>query len=568
VKNGKAIRALLVCTLERLSIEELTRETTMVVTATARPSDQRRKALRDEITLPIVSNFFPIERYYEAAEKVYVEFQLTSSALQSTQSSDSQVETIWDENYNTVLDLCFVYGKRYCLFCINAIPTHNYYGTPKYKALHSMHMVQLSKVVSTLEDAANQMDIQEELRARLLRQQQEELDRQAQTRLEQWQQQLQQQKQSNNTNPTAVDVQQSAMDKLKLLQQSSHPTSTLTSSSTRYHFVDDSGDSDTDSVPNHSLSLNGITPLLPPPQPSSVPTPPSYDAIVKTSRFHPSSTAASYVRPPPTEERIEQPLPRKDQTPKVTSIRQLQIHYKNMYLKYQQCGKISVYPIDTYQGRVSESTNGCTVISALIAARHLNDSTRGTFISNDLIKYVIDTQCGPILRTIRRKLGLGGHALIIPSDVHDHLVDAKILHQDYFAGASGGNIMDQQHYGEFLKLLSDTDYGSSTTKTSNGKAGATLFFHEHVISIVKFTDATTNRIYFDLIDSMPGILENGKSMATRTRCCDAGSLEVLLLWYASRKFSESNCTYIDRNAWDDSMADLDPRVFQGFVWST
>jgi hypothetical protein len=218
-----------------------------MVTATARPSDERRKALGDEIVLPTVSNFFPIERYYEAAEKVYVELQLTSSALQSAQSSDSQVETIWDENYNNVLDLCYVYGKRYCLFCIDAIPTHNYYGTPKYKALDSMHMVQLSKVFSILEDAANQMDIQEELRAQLRQQQQEELDRQVQIRLERWQEQIQQQKQSNNTNPTALDVQQSAMDKLKLLQQSSHPTSSRTSSSTRYHFVDDSSDSDTDS---------------------------------------------------------------------------------------------------------------------------------------------------------------------------------------------------------------------------------------------------------------------------------------------------------------------------------
>jgi hypothetical protein len=168
-------------------------------------------------------------------------------------SSQSQIETIWDVNYNKVLDLCYVYGKRYCLFCVDAIPTHNYYGTPKYKALQNMHMVQVRKVLSMLEDGANQMDIQEELKVRLRRQQQEKLDRQAQTRLEQWQQQIQQQKQSNNANPTAVDIQQSAMEKLKLLQQSSHPTSSRTSSSTRYHFVDDSSDSDTDSVPNHSL---------------------------------------------------------------------------------------------------------------------------------------------------------------------------------------------------------------------------------------------------------------------------------------------------------------------------
>ena len=43
----------------------------------ARPSDGRRKALKDADNLgqekkgvPMVSNFFPIDRYYEAAEKV------------------------------------------------------------------------------------------------------------------------------------------------------------------------------------------------------------------------------------------------------------------------------------------------------------------------------------------------------------------------------------------------------------------------------------------------------------------------------------------------------------------
>jgi hypothetical protein len=255
-------------------------------------------------------------------------------------------------------------------------------------------------------------------------------------------------------------------------------------------------------------------------------------------------------------------------------MRQQQEYYKAMYMKYQQSGKIQVSSIDTYQGRVSESTNGCTVISALIVARHLQDRQPYTMISNTTIQNVIDTQCGPILRTIRKKLSLGGHALIIPSDVHDHLVDEKILLQEQFTGAAGGNIMHPPHYKEFLKLLSDTTIvppppNSNTTTTRNvGKAGATLFFREHVISIVKSIHSTTKQSFYDLIDSMPGMIHNGKSMATRTRCTDMESLEVLLLWYASRKFSDSNCTYIDRNPWDDNSADLDPRVFQGFVWSS
>ena len=54
--------------------------------------------------------------------------------------------------------------------------------------------------------------------------------------------------------------------------------------------------------------------------------------------------------------------------------------------------------------------------------------------------------------------------------------------------------------------------------------------------------------------------------ATRTRCKDQDSLRTLLFWYATRKFSQTDEQYIDSNDWDDAMCDLDPRVFQAFVW--
>jgi hypothetical protein len=535
-----------------------------MVKAGKRPSDAHRKKLADDVSVPTVSSFFPLLRYYEAATKVFAELQQTHQALQENAASASQK---YDADFNTVLDLCYVYGRRYCHFCMDAIPQHNYYGTPQYKALENKHTLQVVQALLILEDVAEKMDRQEILLDQLREQQQHEQARLDQLKLEQWERDLQLQKQQSSAklNGSNLDVEQSAMEKLKLLQPLKPP------SSTRFQFPGDSGEPDTDSVPNLALSLKGIKPLLPPspqlppPPEQEEPTPPSYDAVVQKHR----PLLRPFSRDPDgSEVRVEQPLPRQEITPKVLPMRQLQDHYKHVYLKCQQNGKITIQSIDTYQGRLSESTNGCTVISALVAAQHLKDPTPGTYITNDMIQKVIDQQCGPILRTIRRKLGLGGHALIIPSDVHDHLVDAKILHQEQFAGAAGGNIMDPLHYGEFLKLLSSQAEDGDQSKPSNGKAGATLFFREHVISIVKFTDPATKQVYFDLIDSMPGMLQNGKSMATRTRCRDTRSLELLLLWYASRKFSDANCSYIDRNPWDDSMADLDPRVFQGFVWST
>lgn len=544
--------------------------------APPRPSDARRQQLASEISLPEVSNFFPIERYYEAAQTLY------DSVLQTSNHDDRQY-----------LDLCYVYSRRYCMFVLEAIPTHNYHDSPKYKSLKNQHLRQVQTVIDLLEHVALRMDedcLEQERQAKL-RAEQERLnrERQQQYQLAQWQQRIQEQKKKKPTLDGA-DVQQSALEKLKLLN-GSHTEIAMgiplevppsrKRSSTRYGL----SDSDTDeelSRPLSSIVPYGVPlppPLLPPRSDNlSVEedkkeddlAPPSYQAVVRMHQYHPFFGPAQQaitndsipVRPlgPPDVGTLVQP--------KLQPMRQLQQIYLNMYQKYQQDGRIQVLPLQTYQGRVSASTNGCTVISALMAARHLNSSTLSS-ISDASITSVIDQQCVPFLRDIRRKLGLGEHALIIPSDVHDHLVDAKILHQDYFSGAAGGNIMDPNHSGEFLSLLTE-----STKPDSNGKAAATLFFREHVISIVKFpgdnntsnsNGASQRQHHFDLIDSLPSV--NGR--ASRTRCVDADALQVLLQWYAARKFSDANCTYIDRNpVWDDRMADLDPRVFQGFVWST
>jgi hypothetical protein len=189
--------------------------------------------------------------------------------------------------------------------------------------------------------------------------------------------------------------------------------------------------------------------------------------------------------------------------------------------------------------------------------------SNGSVSDGDIVD-VIDRECGPILREIRGKLGLEGDALIIPSDVHDHLVDRKLLSQKGFIGATGGNIMDKAHIGEFLRLLQNGEKDVYKDR----KTGAALFFREHVVSIVK-TPRGNCDFFYDLIDSMPGLTDqNNRRMATRTRCHDITAFEALIMWYASTKFSESNYDYIDRNEWDDTMADFDPRVFQAFVWGT
>lgn len=572
----------------------------------SRPSDARRQTLGDSISVPTVSNFFSIDRYYDAADKLYA--SVTQLAAQSDGvllwpcSHDASVNATLtpaqQAKRQDYLDKCYVLGKRYCIFYTDSIPSHNYYGTAQYKAIQNKHTAQLQAVIDILECVVLCMDQYELYRAAEDQRIEAERQRVEQERLDRWRadylEQQQQQPSTHGSQPpspvvvSADAIQKSALDKLKRLQPPKSETPKSTSSSTRYQLnisdsEDDQQQDDRSAVHSSNHQWNGLTPLPPPLLPpafgaaNNEPTPPSYDSIVASNNVtnhhhnnnhHPSYGNVSIDRP-------EQPLspPTQKQRP-VLSMQQRQALSRNQYNKLQQSGRIQVMGINTYQGRIAASTNGCTVISALVAARHLNDDTNTGAISSETIQQVIDVDCGPILRTIRRKLGLGGHALIIPSDVHDYLVDEKILHQEYFAGAAGGNVMDPNHYGEFLKLLcANTNPQSSSSssnggaKPSQGKAAATFFFREHVISIVKFS--VEGRSYYDLIDSMPGTApsKSGQLMATRTRCQDATSLQVLLQWYASRKFSDSHCKYIDRNPWDDTMADVDPRVFQGFVWS-
>lgn len=247
---------------------------------------------------------------------------------------------------------------------------------------------------------------------------------------------------------------------------------------------------------------------------------------------------------------------------------------RNEYNTLKKLQKIQVFQLSTHQGKYSgnrDSTNGCTVISPLVAIHHLSNETNGgAGIPDVMIENVIDNTAPGILRKVRSKLGLSGSALIIPSDVHDFLVDEKILKQEMFVGVCGGNLLDGDHMNDFLGLLEsgeDMDNGSSSheeKKYTLKKVAAALFFHEHVVSILKVVlpDGTS---WYDLVDSLPRNID-GRIGATRTRCKDIESLQSFLQWYACEKFSPSDEKYIDTNEWDDIMCNFDPRVFQAFVW--
>jgi len=541
-------------------------------------SKARRTALNEECQPPTVNNFFPIARYFDAAERVYEAFQQTYQEKQ--------------------LDDAYVYGKRYCQFCLDAIPQHNYYDSPSRDVarLKAKHARQVEQVIDQLDQVATWMDREEF--EKVQKQERERSERERRELQELQARFLKTQHQQHQTSTKGVggtDVQASALSKLEKLarpsqQQQQQPQELprdpsgeqqSVGGSSRYRVMSDSSDDGDEGTSGgrkqQQHGKNGILAAIPPPvvPPSSasnnnnsngvgLPPPPSYHQIQSHRNFlGPAQPSVSLQRTtniePPSSYQQQQQQQQQAKPQRKVPMRQLQAKYRQEYMEYQQSGKIRVRALPTYQGRVDSSTNGCTVISALVAARHLG--TNGT-IDDDTVAKVIDYECGPILRQIRSKLGLGGHALIIPSDVHDHLVDHKIMKQEFFEGAAGGNIMDPIHVGEFLKLLAVGEDKKGLDK----KAAATLFFREHVISIVKTKDTRQ----YDLIDSLPSANGNngglGSVAATRTTCADIYALRVLLNWYASRKFTDSNCGYIDRNDWEDNLADFDPRVFQGFVW--
>jgi hypothetical protein len=270
--------------------------------------------------------------------------------------------------------------------------------------------------------------------------------------------------------------------------------------------------------------------------------------------------------------------------------------YREDFDSLQQSGRVRVSFADTYQGRVPESTNGCTVIAPLLCIHHLvsgDDEFPDPGLPDAAIEQCIDAETPAILTELRQNLGLSDQAFLIPSDVHDYLLEHGQLSQDQFLTVTGGNVLDYDHLRAFV---------SAVEKTTHRRIAATLFFHEHVVAILKLRRGDGQSCWYDFLDSMPnkemlrrateseqelclrlGLPQDmdpdlddddciGSSTTipktARIRCLDAEALTAVIRWYACSKFTQTNEEYIDQYPWDDSAFDFDPRVFQAFVFKT
>ena len=571
--------------------------------ARPRPSDARREALRKQVdvtaqSLRVLSNFTPIARYYDISAKLFHAFEIC----------------VQHDN----LDDAYVFGKRYANFCMISLPTHDYYmsSRPELKRMRITRQKNLEYVAVTLEEVVRRMDQEEVERSKHVAQQ---------PTLEEKLRQLHRPTAASTQQVTAFDDNDDRLEfpvpPTGFTQANSIPKST-----TVVPF--------SDSPKRDASVIKHLTP------PIEMPPPPSYSnemslsfysddlSPYKNLLYHASSSpllhipVASPLYPTSMDDITYPSAPAFSSS---SSIRNMHIEptikhdsrlrrqiispedmpismedlctvYTQEYEDYKAKKMVQTYDLETHQGRVMssgrDSTNGCTVISPLVIKNHLRSSGPG--IADCTIESVIDSEAPPILSEVRKKLGLQPCALIIPSDVHDYFIDKKLLTQEQFVGACGGNILDPIHRGELVSMLrkghdhhctTHVDISSSrdTSKNSivekNGgknqsntaKVGAALFFHEHVISILKlvFPDGTC---WYDLIDSLPRTTSKDKGSSdtyysTRTRCKSIEALDATLRWYACTKFTDSDKSYIDANLWDDALCDFDPRVFQAFVWA-
>ncbi len=119
----------------------------------ARPSEKRRQYLKatEANKVPAISNLTPIERYYDVSDKLLQLF-----------------ETKFSEHK---LDEAYIYGLRFAKFSAEALPQHDYYNAQKFelKQLRRSNQRDLKKVIDSLEEVVQLMDLEELEKAEIKR---------------------------------------------------------------------------------------------------------------------------------------------------------------------------------------------------------------------------------------------------------------------------------------------------------------------------------------------------------------------------------------------------------------
>lgn len=282
--------------------------------------------------------------------------------------------------------------------------------------------------------------------------------------------------------------------------------------------------------------------------------------------------------------------------------------YRQKYESLRENGSIHVRFLDTYQGRIADSTNGCTVVAPLMCINYFTsdqtDAMNG--IADEMINQVIDVHTVSVLPEVRRKLSLPRDSFIVPSDVHDYLIDTGLLSTSQFVGVCGGSILDDDHIESFKSTLLLLNDERERKRLRGKRLGATFFFAGHVIAFHHINHEGCDHI--ELIDSLPNhetwkIRQSSSDMssyyedrdpsetscrssdsnlwerserfdyheqnrnAVRVRCLDVRHVDTLIRHYALSKFSDEEKRFCDEHVFQEENSSFDPRVFQAFIWA-
>lgn len=220
--------------------------------------------------------------------------------------------------------------------------------------------------------------------------------------------------------------------------------------------------------------------------------------------------------------------------------------------------------LNTYQGKkaiadkngqLHDSSNGCVVISTLIANEHMVCETA---LTNDQIESIIDGTAICWLPQVRHECSADHQGHLEPWSVI-HFFQNSEENRDFFqdcttkAESVRGNILDDDKLYEFINLMKEDE-----------KCAAILYFKHHEISLLQNKD-TDGSIFYEVIDSLP----NGRVSATKTTCTDSKSLFIALRYHAYRYLVQHDLDYIESTPWDENnqlLAETDPRIFECFVW--
>jgi hypothetical protein len=118
-----------------------------------------------------------------------------------------------------------------------------------------------------------------------------------------------------------------------------------------------------------------------------------------------------------------------------------------MVASHRRTKRLKITVIDTFQGKTRAPRQSLYQHFSFGVGCSLGDY-RSHCITNSQVCQVIDSDCAPYFGNNK---GLGEFDMLVPLNVHAHLVDRKVLsvHQKQFEEVAGSNNMVPDYFGEF-----------------------------------------------------------------------------------------------------------------------